>query len=560
MVRILLLTFLLLSVFGWQPVHAQKSFLSDYALEQIQHIPEEKQDSFYLIQGKYFYAFYTRESYRKSMEYYLEALRLAIQYKHSELILKCYFGIGSVYDANNNMEQAIRYYKLYYDGILKERPFNPNNILRASYNIASTYAKAKDSVNAFHYTLKLAQMLDWIKDPVEHDQYCLLIAHIFADIGKQAEFIEYFNKISPTATFADGELAYGRLYAETKSRSALYRGKNDSVVQPILFELTRTRDSIPLLNLLITSYAAIGDYKKAYECQELMIDADRRSMDKTTYGDINYRLLEADNLLRQKKNSELQVTAQELRFKTSLLYSISFLLALGLAITWYLFRRYRIRSKMNDRENLLNKQHQEANHFLLKELHVSINGSLDEMSDSLDVLFQTLGHTPEELKKEIKAGIASISIAHSILEEHDEINQVALQPYFDRLIRQTFEIFEMEDAKVDWKINMLASQMDVIKLIPLAMAVVELLKNTIRNSFALSKYVTIEMNCRLMEGEYHFTYKEETQREHESYMAAGVITKTDTKLLYDFLKQLDAKVLVNEEVVGRNELLIVFVK
>src|ERR1700754_3877182 len=128
MARFIFIVVIVLSVFQWQSAPAQKSFLSDYAFEQIKNIPEQSQDSFYLVQGKYYYAFYTRESYRKSMECYLEALRLAIQYQHPKVILKCYFGIGSIYDANNNLAQAIHYYKLHYDGVLKERPFNAKNI------------------------------------------------------------------------------------------------------------------------------------------------------------------------------------------------------------------------------------------------------------------------------------------------------------------------------------------------------------------------------------------------------------------------------------------------
>jgi two-component sensor histidine kinase len=556
MARRLLLILIFIAVFQWKPSHAQKSFLSDYALEQVQHIPEEKQDSFYLVQGKYFYAFYTRESYRKSMECYLEALRLAIQYQHPALILKCYFSIGSVYDANNNMDQAIRYYKLYYDGILKERPFNANNILRASYNIASTYAKAKDSANAYHYTLKMAQMLDWIKDPVEHDQYCLLIAHIFSDIGRQPESIEYFVKISPKATFVDGELAYGRFYAETKSRYALYSGKKDSVVQPILFELSRTRDSIPLLNLLINSYAAIGDYKRAYECQELMIDADKRSMDKTTYGDINYRLLEADNLLRQKKNTELQVTAQELRFKTSLLYSVAFLLALGLAVTLFMYRRYRIRNRLSDQQSDFKKQYVEASQSLLKELHSGVNQNVQNLIQSLDEQFQTLGHAPEELKREIKAGLNCIAISHEILKQYGEVNKVALQPYFEKLTRQTFEIFEVEGVIVDWKLDMPAQQMDVVKIIPLAMAVVELLKATIKNTLVISSQTVITILCRLQDDEYHFTYKENAMVDTD--YNSEVLTKTDTELIYCFLRQIDAKIWMDEGKNGQTETLIVF--
>jgi two-component sensor histidine kinase len=559
MVRILLLTIILVTVFSWNKAQGQKSFLSDYAIEQLKNVPEEKQDSFYLVQGKYYYAFYTRESYRKSMECYLEALRLAIQYQHPKVILKCYFGIGSIYDANNNLAQAIHYYKLHYDGVLKERPFNAKNILRASFNIAATYAKAKDTANAYHFTLKMAEMLGWLKDQETHDQYCLLIAHNFIDIGKQGEFLEYFHKISPQTKFEDGELAFGRLYAESKSRYAFFTGSpKDSVIAPLIFELKRTRDSIPLMNLLLSSYAAIGDYKNAYECQKLLIDADMRSMDKNTYGDINYRLLEADNLLREKKNSELQVTAQQLRLKTSLLYTATFLLALGLVITLYMYRRYRIKNKLNDQHTNMTKQHEEANHLLLRKLHSGVNENLGTLTQSLDDLFRMSGQTPAELNREIKAGLNCIAFAHDILGRNDEINKVDLLPYFQTLTQRTFELFEVEGVDICWTFDILTDRMEVTKLIPLALAVVELLKNSIKNTIAISKQAEISIQCRLSDEEYHFVYKENAQLYSDA--DANVDTKMDTKLLYNFLKQIDAKVLNDEEQMGKHEVLIVFSK
>lgn len=556
MSRFILLTLFLVFFIQKNAVYGQKPILTDYAIEQIKGIPEEKQDSFYIVQGKYYYAFYTRESYRKSMECYLEALRLAIKYKHADVILKCYFHIGSVYDANNNIKQAVRYYTYYYEGVLKARPFNPQNILRATYNIAATYTKDKDTTNAFLYTLKMTEMINWVKDPVYHDQYCLLIAHNLILIGKQKEFLEYFSKISPNASFKDGELAYGRYYAECKSRYAFFKGDYDAVIPPILAELARTRDSVPLMSFLITSYANIGDYKSAYQTQVKTMDADYRSMDRNTYGDINYRLLEADNLLRQKKNAELIVEDERLKFRTSLLYASTLLMALGFAITFFLFRRYKIRNHLQDQESKLNKQHEEANHLLLKELHSGINESLEALYESLDVQFQTSGQTIDDLKREIKAGLNCIAISHGILEENDEISKVALQPFFEKLTRDTLEIFEVDPQQVILEIKASFFYMEVAKLIPLALALVELLKNTVRNNIHYDKQMELKISCKLIDGEYHFSYIENTSAVQDSDIAISV----DTTLLHNFLKQIDAKVMIDDTTNNQTEVLVVFNK
>lgn len=558
MSRLLLLTLFLVFFMQESVTYGQKPILTDYAIEQIKEIPEERQDSFYIVQGKYYYAFYTRESYRKSMECYLEALRLAIKYKHPDVILNCYFHIGSVYDANNNIKQAVRYYTYYYEGVLKARPFNPQNILRATYNIAATYTKDKDTANAFLYTLKMTEMINWVKDPVYHDEYCLLIAHNLVLIGKQKEFLEYFSKISPDASFKDGELAYGRYYAECKSRYAFYRGDYSAVIPPVLKELEHTRDSVPLMNFLIISYANIGDYKSAYQAQVKTMDADSRSMDRNTYGDINYRLLEADNLLRQKKNAELIVEDERLKFRTSLLYASTLLMALGFAITFFLFRRYKIRNRLHDQEHKLNKRHEEANHFVLKELHSGFNESLEALYDSLDIQFQSSGQTTDDLKKDIKAGLNCIVISHDILEENDEISKVALQPFFERLTKDTLEIFEVKTQYVDVEIKASFYYMEVTKLIPLALAMVELLKNTVRTNLHYDRQTELKISCKLMDGEYHFSYIENTSSAQDS--DSDIATHIDTVLLHNFLKQIDAKVMIDDTTNNQTEVLVVFSK
>lgn len=556
MLRNFIIIVLLLFAFSLNTVRAQRSVLSDYALEQLKNIPEHNQDSFYLVQAKYYYAFYTRESYRKSMECYLEALRLAILYKHSKQILNCYFGIGAVYDANNNFPKAIYYYKLYYNGVLNERPFNSEKVIRATYNIAATYTKSQDTAQGYLYTLKMGEMLSWLEDSVVYDNYCLLIAQNFIKLGKIKEFKEYFKKIDPSTTFTDGELAYGRLYAESKSEFAYNSGMKDSVMAPILFELSRTKDSVPLMDLLIAAYAKTGHYKEAFEYQQKLITADMRSMDRNTYGDINYRLLEADNLLRQKKNSELEVTAEQLRFKTTLLYVSAFLMALAFAVTLFLFRRYRLKNKLANQQILLRKQHLRANHALLQELHSGVTESLRVLSASLDRQFENASQSNEDIKKEIKAGMECLALSHIILEQNDKISDVALQPYWERLTLIIMNIFEVDPDVVIWDIRNTVYQMEISKLIPLSLALVELLKSSVKNNFGMPFEISID--CKLVDGEYRFSYKEHISVETESNHL--IATRYDTTLLSSFLKLIDAKIMVDDEQQGQCEVLIVFSK
>jgi hypothetical protein len=100
--------------------------------------------------------------------------------------------------------------------------------------------------------------------------------------------------------------------------------------------------------------------------------------------------------------------------------------------------------------------------------------------------------------------------------------------------------------------------MEVAKLIPLALAVVELLKNTVRNNGYTGKHTDVIISCKLSDGEYHFSYIESTFA--ESDLESGVITGIDITLLHNFLKQIAAKVMIDDSINNKNEVLVVFSK
>lgn len=541
------------------PVRAQDGFLSDYGQEQLKGIPPEKQDSFYLVQGKYYYAFYTRESYRRAMECYLEALRLSIQYKHKSVMYQCYFGIGSVYDANNNLPQAIRYYKMHYEGVLQARPFNPPNVLRATYNIAASYAKAGDTSNAYLYTLKMGQMLDWLTDSVQRQEYNLLIAHLFNSAGKKDEFIQYFERIKDRSDFRDGELAYGRLFAEEKSRYALYTGHNNDVAAPLLAELAHTKDSIPLLNLLHKSYAQLGQYKEAYAIQQLLIDADMRSMDRSTYGDINYRLLEADNLLKQRENTELQLNGQELQLKSSLLYALAALLTTGLVVTLILYRRYRSRSRITSQQNKLILAHDETNSLLLKEIHHRVKNNLQIISSMVEIQLDKPENDLYFSMREIQSKMRTLAIAHQMMYEGEEMKEVDMQVYFENMVTMTLELLAAPANPIEQRIRMHGNKLGLEKLIILALAVNEMLVNSVKHVLPYVSDCYIAMECRLLDGELHFTYSDNGPDMTEGNVGT-ITTGTGIRLIQKLARQMDAKIMVEKEQSGKIQYLMIFSK
>ena len=535
--------------------YAQKPFLSEDANEQLKNLPIEQQDAYLLTQAKQYYAFYTRESYRRAMECYLEALRLAIKHNHPEIVNKCYFGIGAVYDANNNITQAIRYYKLHYQSTLKTRPFNAMAVLRATYNIAASYGKANDSINATYYALKMAEMVPWVNDSMQRAQYQLLIAQTFAVVGNDRDFVAHFNKIPSNIIFKDAELAYGRLYAEAKSHYAKIEGNTKEIITPLLKELQDTKDSIPLLNLVLKAYAGLGDYKNAYTYQQMLIEADQRSLDRNTYGDINYRLLEADNLLKQKLNDELQTNQINNRWKTYFLYTLCILLVIALGITFSLYRRYRVRMRHIDSQNKLIKEHDETNNLLMSEIHHRVKNNLQIISSMVEMQLNNPDADLYFSLQEIQTKMSAIAIAHQMMYEENELQDVNLQRYFEKLVKTSLDVLDVSH-RLTQHVHIQDLKLPLDKVITLGIIVNEMLINTVKHVLPCHSNCYISLSCKLIEGELRFSYSDNGPSEE------GAITDgrkgMGMRLIEKLANQIDAELHIQKSEHGKIDYLLIF--
>jgi two-component sensor histidine kinase len=548
-----LLLFFLLHYAG--PLSAQKLFLSDSANLILKSIPEPSRDSFFYEQGKYYYAFYTRESYHRAMECYLEALRIAIKYNHQQVITRCYFGIGSVYDANNNFHEAIRYYKMHYDGVLMSRPFEVSKLLRATYNIAATYEKANNMDNAYLYALKMGEMVNWVTDLEQKQKYLLLIAHVLSTTNKE-QFLEYFKRLPDSVSFKDEELAYGRLYAESKSQYYIYTGKPEKAVDPILAELAHTRDSVPLLNLVIEYYALVHDYEKAYKYQQILSDVDLRTLDRNTYGDINYRLLEADNLLKQRDNKLLILKEQQLNLRSTLLYLLSILLTVGLGITFFFYRRFRTRSRVMDKQNNLIKKQYLTNTLLLKEIHHRVKNNLQIISSMIELQLNKPETDLFFSMRDIQTKMRTIAIAHQMMYEENELKQVSLQTYFEKMVTVTLEILAVFTNPMKKQIHMNGNKLDIEILITLALAVNEMLINTVKHVMPYVNECHINMECIKQNGKFHFTYTDNGSNFHDCETAKSM--GTGMRLIRKLARQIDADINITAQPEGNLQYLLVF--
>lgn len=524
---------------------AQPSYLSDSLKKELGRIPSKYRDTFYYNLGGYYYGFRKHLYLRYAMDCYLRAMQIAQRNRNTEIINKCYFGLGSIYDATNNLPGAIKYYKLHHDAIAKTS--NPQLIFRSAYNLAVVYGKAKDSANTYAYAIVMDRKLKEITDPAMLNNGYLLLANLMGQINRQHDFVRYFEQLPDHYVYKDEELAYGRLYAEAKSNYYRITGRQQDMALPLLLELVSTNDSIPLLELIIKAYALNGQYKDAFHYRKVLDGVNARSTSDDIYKDIEYTLLSADNKLLWTKQKEL-------RNNNRLLYLIAAVLAVSLILVIYVERKYRAQNRLlqNKNDQILAKNADIE--ILLKEVHHRVKNNLQIISSLIELQQIKPDADTTAWAKEIQNKILTIALAHQTLYEQQHFASLDLQSYFEKMLSTSLSSMSLGDSAIKYTVEMNKLEMKLDVLISFALAINELVINTIKHVVPFQQDCTIALECVEYDGMYLFTYKDNGPglpphldimntnsmglrlvRRLTAQIGAKMMVKNDNGLLYTFI-------------------------
>lgn len=500
------LSVLLFIVFFSNTATAKAPYLTDSLQIAVSKIPEQYQDTFYYNLGSYYYSRYEHIYMQYATDCYLNAMKIAQKYKNIPMINRCYFGLGAVYDATNNLPWAVKYYKLYYTSEIQSGI--PERIFRAAYNIAVVYVKSNDSANTHKYAHEMENNLKGIKDSSFLYKGYLMLSVLYYRINSKSNFICYYNLIPSNYRFRDEDLAYGRLYAEAKSYYYRLVDKKGDVIAPLVNELALTNDSIPLLEMIIGNYEKNEDYKAAYKYRKILDSVNTRITSNAIMKNIEYELLLADNEIQERNNKLLTAQQKSLSNRNKFLYLVAAMLAIGLYLAVHVERKYRKQNRLllstNDQ---IVSQNQDIE-MLLKEVHHRVKNNLQIISSLIEL--QQLKPDTNTLvwTKEIQNKIMTIALAHQTLYEQQHYTSVSLQSYFEKMLETTLRSLSIGDDSIRFNIHMNKLELKLDTLIPLALIVNELITNTMKYVVPFQSNCTIDLGCEDDNGNYIFTYKD----------------------------------------------------
>lgn len=521
----------------------------------LSQIPEHRKDSFLLAQGDYFFELHNINGFQKAMQCYMQALKIAVEQQHQYFISKSYYGIANIFEVNNNLELASRYYNLNYHAALKTLPFNPGLILEAAYKIAATYNASGDSVRGSHYTLKMVPMLSWLKDDGQQQKFKLLIAHNFATIKRADDFLYYFKMVPTDAVLTDNHIDMKLILAQCQSYNALLHGDTAQIFAPLLNALRRTHDSVTLLKNIVTAYSQVGSYEKAFHYHALLDSLQTEHPLQVNSKDMKYHFLEIDNMLKEHDNVALRKNKEELTFRSSMLYIFSTFLFLCLLTTYYFFWKNRIFIQKIKEQNKLIKTHDDTTTILIKEIHHRIKNNLQIINSLIELQLNKADVDYQTSMMEIQSKMGTIALAHHLLYEMPDMKEVDLQAYFESMVEMTIKSLMPGFRSIETHIEMNCQKMTLEKLVTLAIAVNEMIINTIKHVFPKVDACIIELKCRSDETGFVFTYKDNgtiEKQENEVFKGTGM------RLIRSLIHQMDGHIEISRGRKGNLEYFIRF--
>lgn len=247
--------------------------------------------------------------------------------------------------------------------------------------------------------------------------------------------------------------------------------------------------SIPLivsenLKLKIFYYKNFGDYKKAFEAQTAYNAIEDSISTKQRINlvhdlEAKYLKTEQDNAIATL-NIENELKATQLRQQKTFLFGGGIALGLISILSLFIFKLYKdIRSK-----NAIIEKSLKEKDTLLREIHHRVKNNLQVVSSLLAL--QSKYVIDDNALVALKQGqdrVQSMALIHQDLYEMEDMTGVVASHYFELLVENLFDSYNISDEKVDLNINIEDLVLDVDTMIPLGLITNELVSNSLKHAF-----------------------------------------------------------------------------
>lgn len=157
--------------------------------------------------------------------------------------------------------------------------------------------------------------------------------------------------------------------------------------------------------------------------------------------------------------------------------------------------------------------------------------------------------------QEIQTKMSTIAIAHQMMYEENELEEVNLQRYFEKLVKMTLGVLDVQHQLTQY-INVQDLKLPLDKIITLGIIVNEMLINTVKHVLPCHKDCYVAIDCKRMDGELRFFYSDNGPA--DSLEVKEEMGGIGMRLIKKLAKQIDAELHIQKSDKGKIQYLLIF--
>lgn len=284
------------------------------------------------------------------------------------------------------------------------------------------------------------------------------------------------------------------LQMKNNSVAALYLDSASHIIKEI-------SEIPPRLKFLITKahyYNAVKDYYKANIAYQDYLDLNNKAAalenEQTLRNEdvsINVEQKEIENA--DKENTLKQLQLEDAKQKSSKAYLLMGIIILSGIIIFLVFNNQNTKKREEQlalkngeiiTQKVMIEQSLKEKEVLIKEIHHRVKNNLQIITSMLSLqIGKVEDEKTETILRDAKQRISSIALTHQMLYQKENLSDIHLGEYIERLVRQVEFIMPASNIELVTEINAQQSNLTIDNAVPLGLLVNELLTNAYKHAF-----------------------------------------------------------------------------
>ena len=532
---------------GREYIHVNFDSVPQYTLPFIS-LAEELKDTLNLMNLNNNMAGYYRLTNQKAKSFEYERNSLEYEQKYPVIYFESHLNVARILIELHHLSLAEEYVnaaELFIADRMEPKIQSQLNRVRAKLEFArKNYSKAMEynqfcvdlaRKKNFDYTLSssLAAQAKYAKAANNHEVYEQCIEELEPLLKRTKSTTMQYNIISAVSKY------YVNQQQTTKAKALM--AKLDDGLEEI--------DWVGRIDYLQIMADIAQKERRFVESAELYreINVYRDSIERTNT--VNQVILSEQEYDRNKKNEEISQLSLEanlakanLKVSKIIIGVAALFLALLGFFLWYIATKNK---KITRQKKQLDLALEDKN-YLLREIHHRVKNNLQVISSLLNL---QANYISDDLALEAitvsKNRVSSMALIHQNLYGEENMTSINSKEYFDELVENLFESYNIDDGKITMKKKIDSLEVDVDTMIPLGLIVNELISNALKHAFVEGEEGEILIQLMENEGALQLIIKDNgvgmSQDNFFNSKSFG------NKMIQAFQQKLNAEIQINNE-------------